>query len=206
MRIDIHSKIGKRYGRLIILSEFGRTKDCKWLVKCACDCGKTTVTRLRSLQLGDTKSCGCLALELLKQRKRHGMCKTTIYFCWRNMLNRCENKSVESYKDYGGRGIEVCRRWHNFSKFYADMGEPPPGHQLDRIDNNGPYAPENCQWVTQRENAQNKRDTIYITVGDKTKTISQWSKISGLKHTLIYSRHRKNWPASRILERTQCHT
>lgn len=108
-----------------------------------------------------------------------------IYRTYRAMLNRCYNQSQKSYKDYGGRGITVCERWRvaaygvGFHNFLADMGHPPPKASLDRIDNSGPYSPENCRWATQSEQANNKRNNRWITANGQTKTLAQWAKELG---------------------------
>ena len=88
----------------------------------------------------------------------HGMSNTQIYRSWTQMIQRCENPNNIGFKYYGGRGIKVCKRWHTFENFFADMGEPPVGKSLDRWPNNdGNYEPENCRWATIFQQAKNQR-------------------------------------------------
>lgn len=97
-------------------------------------------------------------------QKKHGMCNTVEYQCWRAFKNRCMNSKNIQYKDYGGRGITVSEQWLEFENFYRDMGNRPPNHQIDRIDNNKGYSKENCRWVERKINCRNKRNNkLYKT-------------------------------------------
>lgn len=113
------------------------------------------------------------------------------YRLWRAMHNRCYNSNVKSYRDYGARGIFVAERWHGsqgFHNFLADMGERPLKATLDRIDNSGPYSPENCRWATRDEQANNKRNNRWITANGKTQTLAQWARELGCNSANILYR------------------
>jgi hypothetical protein len=97
---------------------------------------------------------------------------------WVKMLSRCEDKDYPLYKDYGGRGIKVCKEWHDFNKFYewCINNGIQSNLQIDRIDNDGDYKPSNCRIVTRSENANNKRNNTYVVAFGEKKTLSQWVK------------------------------
>jgi hypothetical protein len=138
----------------------------QWRVECQCDCGKRTNAQTYNLLKGRHHSCGCLQREQQsKRRTQHGASwggdnhlGTPEYRAWRHMRERCLNSKNASYPDYGGRGITISPAWDRFEQFLADVGQrPSPNHSLDRIENDGPYAPGNCRWATPSEQAANKR-------------------------------------------------
>ena len=144
--------IGVKYNKLEAIKEIGVDKSRRKLYLFKCDCGHERVAAAIDVRANRVKSCGCLL-------RKHGKSGTSIYGVWSHMIERCYNVRVMSYSNYGGRGIKVCDRWKNsFENFYKDMGDKPSAkHQLDRIDNDGNYEPNNCRWVNRSENSLNKR-------------------------------------------------
>ena len=148
----------------MVLEYAGKTKkrDSKWL--CQCDCGNKSVVWAQSLRKGSTQSCGCLMRErtIAAEYQAHGKTLTPVYKRWRGIIQRCTNPNSAGFPKYGGNGISVCDRWRKFENFLADMGEPPPGTSIHRINNSGNYEPENCKWATIEEQNRNKGNNYVL--------------------------------------------
>jgi hypothetical protein len=121
-------------------------------------------------------------------RAVHGMWSTPTYASWADMLSRCRNPKGKQWKDYGGRGIRVCRRWLKFENFVADMGLRPKGRTLDRVDNDRNYTPANCRWATRLEQQNNQRRNVRLSYGGQTKTLAQWARQAGVSRDVLRGR------------------
>jgi hypothetical protein len=133
--------------------------------------------------------------------------RETMRTIWVGMMNRCYKAWCRQYPDYGARGIAVCERWHTMANFVADMGQRPSlGHSVDRIDNDGPYSPDNCRWATRVEQSNNQRprrsgaqDRRPVTFNGKTQSRAQWERELGLGSSVLSYRLRAGWPLERAL-------
>ena len=191
VRLNPADYIGKRFGYWLIKEHKGLDKHGHHIYLCHCDCGNEKIVVLGNLKTGKSTNCGC---EKLKKQmgntwsKKHGMSFSREYRSWESMLNRCEKTNDREYPMWGGRGIKVCERWHDFNNFYADMGERPKGTTLDRIDNNGDYEPSNCRWATAKTQSNNRRNNTLITYNGRTQTLQQWADEVGIGATTIHNR------------------
>lgn len=197
--------VGSRFTRLIIIRSLpglSSQKSRQWL--CLCDCGNKTVADSTRLKKKKKMSCGCLARQMVGDRNRtHGLSKTSIYYRWKAMLERCNKPDHPAYHNYGGRGIAVCKRWLRFENFFEDMGFPPSGLTLDRVDNNKGYSKKNCRWASMKDQANNTRRVFNKKPPKEKKkragaaqridgrTIAEWATLNGIKACTIYSRLKK---------------
>ena len=184
--------LGQRFGRLMVLesapdNKFGKPR---WL--CKCDCGNEKIIEGRNLTGELTKSCGCLQIE---SKTTHGMWNTPEYNTWHSLRIQTTNPKLKKFEYYDKNNIKMCDRWlKSFENFYEDMGERPTDkHVLSRINNDGGFELSNCKWATKKEHSNNRRNTKYLTVDGKTKTLSEWSEISGTKPSILHGRLRRSW-------------
>lgn len=189
---------GQRFGRLIIISVAeSATKSKKLCWNCICDCGNTTIIPTGNITNGHTQSCGCLSADkdVIGKNWKHGMSDTREYHAWRAARNRCTNPEHPEYRRYGARGIFMCELWLNsFETFLSDMGRCPDGLTLDRKDNNGPYSPDNCRWVTAEAQAHNQEKTIHVTHNGETLCLKEWSRKTGIHYSTLRKRYQKGRP------------
>ena len=187
---------GKRFGQTVVL---GHVKGRHW--RCLCDCGREHVSTGQNLTSGKTQSCGHLQRMAASRLKlRHGASDTRAHNSWSGMMQRCYNPKAKQYSDYGGRGIFVDHRWHDFAIFLLDMGQPKPGMSIDRIDNSKGYSPQNCRWATKSQQQNNRRNSRVIEALGKRQSLIDWSRETGLLPGTIYSRiFERKWDASRAM-------
>lgn len=120
--------------------------------------------------------------------KTHGLTGTPTNIVWQSMRARCNLKSHMYYANYGGRGIKVCKRWNDYTKFLKDMGERPEGMSLERRKNSIGYIPSNCRWATRTEQNRNSSQNRNIKYKGRTQCLAAWCEELGLKYHTIYMR------------------
>lgn len=181
------------YGSWSVLGEHKKQGHNElWL--CRCVCGKERFIPQSSLKNGRSKSCGCQR----HNRRIHGLADTRLYNIWRTMKDRCYLLTCKEYPRYGARGISVCPEWKdNFLSFYfwsinegydetAERGK----FTLDRIDNDGNYEPSNCRWIDEKQQARNRRNTIWIEHNGEKKSLPEWCEIIGFPYQKAIQRYR----------------
>ena len=197
---------GQVYGRLTVIKRVddyispSGDRKVQWL--CKCKCGKEVIVTGNNLRKGNSKSCGCYNRELLaKINLTHNASNTRLYHIWTCMKDRCYNPKNKKYKDYGGRGIIICDEWINdfeaFANWAYDNGYIENVSRgectIDRIDVNGNYCQQNCRWVNQKVQTNNKRNNHYITYNGETHTVTEWNNILGYKKGVLSRRIFNGW-------------
>lgn len=189
---------GKQFNKLRALRCLGKNRHGQYMWRCECRCGNRSTVMAGDLVSGWTRSCGC-------SRVVHGMSATRTYYAWRSMRNRCGSSSSRQYRNYGARGLSVCKRWRSFKMFLKDMGEAPRGKSLERVDNSKGYRPSNCCWATQVEQARNMRTNRVLIFQGVRRCASEWSVLFGINLRTLYGRLRRGWPVKRaLMEKPKC--
>ena len=177
---------GKQFDRLTVLSRAPNSKDgdARWICKCVC--GKTKTILGKSLKSGSTRSCGCLQREkAIGARLKHGLYKTPEYHVWEKIIDRCYNPKHKQYYSYGGRGIKMCADWRTNPEHFVEWLHShgwKRGLQIDRINNDLGYYPENCRVVERHTNSNNRKCTRRFPNGD---SMAEVCRAIGIEMKLI---------------------
>ena len=192
----VHDLTGQKFGRLTVigLDDTKQIRRTYWI--CQCDCGNIKSVRSDGLLCGRTKSCGCYkseqdAIRVTKNHK-HKQSGTRLYHIWQGMKGRCNNPHDPNCHRWGGTGISVCEEWaSDFTAFYqwALNNGFQEDLTIDRIDNDGNYEPSNCQWSTSKMQARNRRSNTKITIGNSTRTLTEWCEIFDLDKKTVRTRY-----------------
>lgn len=186
---------GTRIEKLMIIEHAASRGGLRY-VRCRCDCGKECEIAWTRLKRNRVKSCGCLV------SSKGGISHSAEYKIWKKILSRCLNPKDKSYAFYGGRGISVYCKWRiSFGAFLAHVGmRPSPKHEIDRIDNERGYEPDNLRWATRTEQMRNTRGSHRLTYDGVTKSLADWAEEYGINRSTLYARVVcRGWPLDRAL-------
>ena len=200
MAMPARNLTGQRFGYLTVLERVGSSKSntATWL--CRCECGNEVVRvsqYLRAKHRTHPRSCGCH-----HGNETHKQAQTPLYNVWVNMRRRCVDSSDKDWPNYGGRGITVCDRWmRSFQNFHDDISAGyKKGLTLGRVDNDGPYSPENCRWETPKQQANNRRSSKFVETPKGRMTVTEAARAYGLKKVTLEARlGRYGWPLEKAL-------
>ena len=198
---------GKRFGRLVVVrrvSDHIKPNGKKLVMwECKCDCGNVKEILGSNLTRGLTKSCGCLGYEnRINALTKHGMTRTNLYKIWSGMKRRCNQKNNYKYKDYGGRGISYCQEWEEFERFaeWAYQSGYKDGLSIERINVNGNYCPENCEWIPFAKQARNRRPSLRIVGEDgKERLVVDIAEEIGIDANVVRARYENGWSLQNAL-------
>ena len=204
---------GQKFGRLTAISFSHKNKSRKTYWVFECECGTIKTLRTDSVKSGQIQSCGCLKREQDKKNLYHhgskptkydsdGLSRHPLYHKWLGIKRRCYDANDSSYKRYGGRGIKMCEEWlYSFQSFFewSLKNGWKEGLQIDRINNNGNYEPNNCRYVTPKENCNNRSSTRKIEIDGEIHSIHEWCEILHLKYENVIGNKRTDEKIKEIL-------
>jgi len=193
---------GRKFGSWTVVRLAGTNQHHQKMWTCKCDCGVVRDVVGYTLVTGGSSNCGKSG----EHPYKHGDCidgkVTPEYATWNKMIQRCENKKSSAYRNYGGRGITVCERWHDFQNFIDDVGrKPSKEHSLDRMNNAKGYERSNCRWATREEQMRNTRRNRIVAYKRVTKTLIEWAEDVGISYATLWQRLEVlGWSVERALE------
>lgn len=204
---------GFRSGRLVVIGSATKRKypsgASAWHYPVRCDCGTVKATKDLHLYRRTIQSCGCLVAERTRAATiTHGQSKTRLYKIWAGMKTRATNPNIQCAAYYSGRGISLYTEWERFETFrdWALSSGYEDNLTIERQDVNGDYSPDNCCWVTRREQSRNTRQTLRVTAFGETKLVPEWLEDPRCKATVdaMYKRLEDGWhPESAIVTPTK---
>lgn len=172
--------IGQKSGRLTVIDPEAGTRGKARAALCQCECGRKKLVDVWQIANQVTRSCGCLVVDVASELSlRHGEEGTRLYVIWNGMKRRCHTPSAGNWHRYGGRGISVCKEWIDSYEAFRDWAISAgyaDNLQIDRINNDGNYGPENCRWVTSSVNANNRGNHHRLAAFGETKTLAEWAR------------------------------
>lgn len=203
-KINPSDDIGKRYGKLIVISVEPKISYRPICYNVLCDCGRTTKVQRYNLRNGHTRSCGCNKIESVRTLNlTHGKSNTDLYNVYKGIKARCFNKHSKFYGYYGGRGITMCNEWQNdyllFMNWCSKNGYKK-GLQIDRIDTNGNYEPYNCRFVNSKTNSRNRRNTHIVEYKGQQVFLIDLYKKSTVGRKAFYNRIKNGWSIEKAIE------
>ena len=212
----VNNLLNQKFGRLTVIDSApprnNKNKTRMW--KCQCECGNIVIVDESHLLDGHTKSCGCYAND---RRTTHGLSDSRLYKIYTHMIQRCYNPNDKHYRDYGARGIYICNEWYDpkdkafgFMNFYNwsmrnGYHDPLPGEPrkkwltIERIDNDGPYAPWNCRWITIKIQRSNMSTNKYIYDGDNVFKYFEFCEYYGVDVHFVSHRVYAGWSLNAIV-------
>jgi hypothetical protein len=191
--------IGKKFHMLeVIKLSDKKNSESRFLWECKCECGKVILLPSNKLTGNGRKqkSCGCIRYNP-NSPYNHKLVRV-----WSGMKSRCNNHKLSSYHNYGARGIKVCKEWDSYLPFYewAINNGYKEGLELDRINNDGHYEPDNCRFITRKKNSNNRRTNVYETFNGITKTQTEWADEIGISVQAFRQRLKKGLNEEELLE------
>lgn len=197
---------GRRFGRLVVTGENHRTDKYAYYWDCICDCGTSKVISGDDLRRGKVKSCGCLKHDNPPPiHIKHGNSRSKLYNIWVAMKQRCTNPNDRNYERYGGRGISVCKEWlDDFQAFYdwaMDNGYVEGKLDIDRKDNDKGYSPDNCRFISHKENLCNTHRKLHDVINGEDITLVAAAERYGFTYKCLYNRYKRGKRGDELVAR-----